>query len=663
MTDSPRDHASARQPRGPWPGAVAATVLLGAVLVALNVVVDPAAYDVSQMPRLLAVLGGLLLAVPLVVLVPPLAEQLDWSPLRSPVVTAAAATVATASLSLVFATNVSVGFTDVFRTLAAFVVLCLCLLLLPRHHRWRQRLLETAVIATIVAVGVGAWEVRSLVAAGLPGRRDLEMAFLDGMMSNVNLFAGYLLLLAPWCVCAAAVLAGTWRWVAAATAAAALALLVVLQSRAAWLAAAVAAIVTAATLLRHRRQLQPPGWLVRFTGVGLASIPIAALVLGGLAFTDTPAGRALHRLVIARPHQAAGPSDGGRSIAWAIAADMLADRPLTGVGAGNFTIEFPEYLRPPKGSATRDLSNLSSDNWIHPHNDLLEVAAEQGLPGLLALAALFLFALLAIRRVLCGSPPAADARLATASLAAIVGLVVFSCFDFPLDRVSHQVVLAVHLAAVVLLDRDQQAGVTAARPRRLPAWLVLPPLVAALILGTVYAASALWQERAVMDARRAQHAGDWRAMRDAARRATTPWKTLDPLAVPVAVLEGLAERQLGNLSAAAACFERALVANPNRLYVLQNLGAAYSESGRLDDAIDVFAIAADRYPDRVELRHNLALALVEAERFPEAIAVVEDVPEPLRTEGMREALLVAHEKAGADVEPGRPDETAAGREP
>jgi tetratricopeptide (TPR) repeat protein len=127
-------------------------------------------------------------------------------------------------------------------------------------------------------------------------------------------------------------------------------------------------------------------------------------------------------------------------------------------------------------------------------------------------------------------------------------------------------------------------------------------------------------------------------MRAAARRAATPWRTLDPLAVPVAFLEGEAERQLGHLEAATACFERAVAANPARLYVLQNLGAAYAQADRLDDAVDVLAIAANRYPDRVELRHNLAMALVEAGRFPEAITVIEDVPEPLRTEGMREAL-------------------------
>ena len=42
------------------------------------------------------------------------------------------------------------------------------------------------------------------------------------------------------------------------------------------------------------------------------------------------------------------------------------------------------------------------------------------------------------------------------------------------------------------------------------------------------------------------------------------------------------------------------------------------------------------------------MALVEAERFAEAIAVIQDVPEPLRTEGMREALAFAQAQAAEE---------------
>lgn len=639
-------HAPSSEPLAARAGMAVATGLLAAVLVALHVVVDPTAYDVSQMPRLLALLVGLLVAVPAVLLAPPIARRLDWRALGAPVVIAAAVFLATSGLSIVGAVNVSAGLTDVFRTLAWFLVLSLCLLVLPLHPRWRERLLETAVVATLVAVGVAAWEIVPLLGAGPPSRRELENAFLEGMMSNVNLFAGYLLLLLPWCLCAAVELAGGWRMVAAVASAATVAVLTVLQSRAAWLALAVAAVLSAVTLFRRRRQLDLAPRLGRGVAACTAGLAVAAVGLGGLAFTDTAAGRALHRLLITRPHQQEGPTDGGRTMVWGIAADMAAAHPVTGVGGGNFTIRMHEHLRDPGSGEVRDFSNLMSDNWLHPHNDFLEVLAEHGLAGFLAFAAVFLFALGGLRRVLAGDPTVTDARMALASLGALVGYLVFSCLDFPLDRVSHQAVLAVHLAVAVLLVRDQRPT-AAARPVRLPGWLVAPPVMAALVLGLSYATAALSQEWAVMEARRAQRDGDWRAMRDAARRGTTPWKSLDPLAVPVAMFEGLAELELGDLPAATAAFERALAANPNRLATLQNLGAAYAQGGRLDDAVDLFAIAADRYPQRVELRHNLAMALVEAGRFDEAIAVIEDVPEELRTDGMREALAFARESAPA----------------
>jgi tetratricopeptide (TPR) repeat protein len=138
-------------------------------------------------------------------------------------------------------------------------------------------------------------------------------------------------------------------------------------------------------------------------------------------------------------------------------------------------------------------------------------------------------------------------------------------------------------------------------------------------------------------------------MREAARRGTTPWKTLDPLAVPVALLEGLAEVQLGDVKAATACFERAYAANPNRLAVLQNLGAAYAQEGRLSEAVAAFSIAANRYPDRLDVRHNLASALIDAGRFAEAVAVLEDVPEALRTPAMQEALDYARAHVAGDT--------------
>jgi O-antigen ligase len=442
------------------------------------------------------------------------------------------------------------------------------------------------------------------------------------------------------------VLAGGWRWIAAGAAAAGLGLVLVVQSRAAWLGLAGAGVVAGLVLLWHPAALGVPARARRVIAVLLASGLLLGAILAGAACTDTPVGRAIEARLITRPHQAEGPSDGGRTLVWGIAARMAADHPLTGVGAGNFTIRMHEYFGPDKATETPDFSRLSSDNWLQPHNDFLWVAAEKGLPGLAAFLAIFAAAGLAVRTVLRGPASVTDARLAVASLAALVGHLIVSCLDFPLDRVSHQVVLAVHLGVLAVLAHPARGG---GQARSLPGWLVVPPVAAALVLGLAYATAALFQEREVMAARRAQHSGDWQAMRDAARRATTPWKTLDPLAVPVALLEGIAEMRLGDVPAATACFERAHAANPNRLAVLQNLGAAYAQAGRFDEAIAAFVIAANRYPDRLEVRHNLASALLDAGRFAEAIAVIEDIPAPLRSAMLAEALEYAAEQRAAEA--------------
>lgn len=609
--------------------------VLAFFMVGLHLLVDPRAYDVSQGVRLVTLLAGLLVAVPVLFLVPQVRDRIDWGVLREPLVLAALAYLGACWLSLPFAINRSAGFADCFRTFGSFLVLCVMALVLPLDLRWRRWLLEAAVVSTVIAVVAGLSQTLPLVAEGIPSRRALEMAFLDGLMSNVNLFAVWLLLLIPWCVCGAATLADSFKIAATVTAVAAGTLVVVLQSRAAWLGLLAATVIGGGAILVFPRSLAASDRLRRAVIVVFALGLVMAVGLTGIALTDSPAGEAVRARVITRPHQATGPSDGGRTMVWGLTVRMIDDHFWTGVGAGNFPIRLHEYFGPDDAGNVPDFATLSSDNWIQPHNDFLWVFAEKGLVGFLAFVAIFGFAARAALSILRNTRAPTDAWLALASLCALIAYATESCFDFPLDRVSHQVIVAVHLGVLAILAHEQrQPPVT----RGLPGWLVVPPVVASLALALSYAWAAWHQELEVMNARRAQHEGEWRAMRDAARKATTPWKTLDPLAVPVALLEGLAEIQLGDLPAATSCFERAYAANPNRLAVLQNLGAAYAETGRLNEAVAALMIAAHRYPDRVEVRHNLACALIDSKRFPEAVAVLEDIPAALRTPAMQEAL-------------------------
>lgn len=107
---------------------------------------------------------------------------------------------------------------------------------------------------------------------------------------------------------------------------------------------------------------------------------------------------------------------------------MFLDRPLTGVGAGNYTRYYRPYTEE-TGSVVLEYEDFDAPHY--PHNLYLEIAAETGLPGLIvfgtALATCFLYlrrARLAFRR----DGDAASAALATGVQLALIGYLVSSLF-------------------------------------------------------------------------------------------------------------------------------------------------------------------------------------------------------------------------------------------
>jgi tetratricopeptide (TPR) repeat protein len=281
---------------------------------------------------------------------------------------------------------------------------------------------------------------------------------------------------------------------------------------------------------------------------------------------------------------------------------------------------------------------------------------EKGLPGILAFLGCFVAAGAAVRTILAQNVPPEDRRLTLAAAATLAGYATLSCFDFPLERVNHQIHIAVTLAALTVVKHGL-------RPAAVPAvaallgddrrrWWVLVPLVLLIGgLGIAYSRAAIEQEKQVILARRAWRQGKWEEMLAAARRARTPWKTLDPLVSPVAFLEGMAHVRLGDVEQGLACLERARVDNPNRMYVINNLGILYARTGRFEEAIECFSLAAHRYPHRIEPFNNLASCLLEAGYGAEALELLEQIPEEARTDAIRNNIELARELARAEDAP------------
>jgi len=617
-------------------------LFFGFVLVVLNTLVDPAAIDVSLIPRLLALLVCLTVSV-VVVSLPQIGRLLDFSVLREPVIPLFAGYLLVTWGSLLFAVNISAGFTDVFRTLATFLTLCLSCLLMPIVPRWQEQILRLVIVAGLIGVAVGGYEIVTQLGVGIHGRRAMEQ--ITALMSSVNLYAGMLSLMLPWCLCGVVLLRGAWRGLAAIAGASMLVMILLLQSRATWLAVLAGAAAVVGVLLLH------PSW---FGLSARARRLLAAACLGGVitlaggiatAPADNFFAQRFRSIFMAPAGPDAMPREGGRLMIWGVTSRMIADHPLTGVGAGNFTVRLHEYY----GDDDLDFSNVHT-NWVQPHNDFLWVFVEKGVLGIVLFAGCLVAAFAGIRTTLTQAEQPGERWLSLAALMGLVSYVTLSCFDFPLERINHQVYLALLLAVVTVQNhavRPAAGGLPSRGPRGY-GWLVITSLlVAALGMGIVYSLAAIRQEKDVIVARRAWRLGRWDEMLAAARRARTSWKTLDPLVSPVAFLEGMAQVRLGHVAEGIECLEQARIDNPNRMYVINNLGILYAGTGRFEEAIECFSLAANRYPHRIEPFNNLASCLIETGRAAEAVALLEQIPDEASNNGVRRNLALAREQAAA----------------
>jgi hypothetical protein len=615
-------------------GASWIIVWLAFVLVGLHVVYDPTVYDKTLVPRLSVLLVGVA-AVLTAVTLPQVSRRLDLSVLREPVILWAVAYAACTAASLLVALNVSAGLLDVIRTWAFALVLALSCLLLPLLPRWPDRLVQLLVVATLVVAGAGWWELVARHGLGMHSRQTIQD--VSGRMGNVNFLASYLVFVMPGGLAAACLLRGVWRGLGLLGAAAAVGLVVLLQSRASYLALGAGLLVALAAAWACRERL---GLGRTFRRLVVAGAIVSACTGGVLVTMAGPNHPLVVRLrSIGQERRPDGiPTDGGRTMIWRLTGLLIADHPLVGVGAGNFSIRIQEYY----GTPMADIGVLSSDIWLQAHNDLLQVWAEKGVVGLVTVAGIFLAGLVSVVTTIRRSASPAEGRLAVFLLMSLVSYLVSSCFDFPLERVSHQTTLAVLLAAATVARRQAVPGATVARhatglPRGLlPA--AVGGVVASVVAGIMWTSVALDQERATVAAQKALDERRWDDAVRLARRATTPWRTLDARGTPVAFLEGVAHMQRGDVPAATACLERARRDNPNRLAVLNNLGLLLATAGRMQEAIETFKLAVTRYPYRLEAVTNLAACYLDVGRPREAIDLIERVPAARRTAVMRDHL-------------------------
>jgi Flp pilus assembly protein TadD len=99
--------------------------------------------------------------------------------------------------------------------------------------------------------------------------------------------------------------------------------------------------------------------------------------------------------------------------------------------------------------------------------------------------------------------------------------------------------------------------------------------------------------------------------------------------------------KMGHDDEAIECFRMARRENPDKFYILNNLGILMNDRGDHDEATALFVQAINLYPERTEALHNLAVTLFDQERFEEAADILLELPLEKRDSNITSTLANA----------------------
>lgn len=310
----------------------------------------------------------------------------------------------------------------------------------------------------------------------------------------------------------------------------------------------------------------------------------------------------------------AGVEGRSRDDFWSVALDDFGERPLTGMGAGNFAVVY-----------ARDRSNFEEP--IDPHGLPVRVLTQTGIVGALLFLAFLGAALAAAWRARRGGSPLQRAG-AAAGVAGFAYWFIHTGGDWlwTIPATAGPAFACLGLAAGLAASREQPRVRLAAEEERggedeapapRPPWAARLGL-AGIAVGAVVALATLvppWLSATALD----EAAVEWRYDRERAYDLLERSRGLNPLSDRPDLVTGVIASRLGDRRRAREAFARAVERGPLNWYGHQQLGIEDALAGRRRAALDHLRRARELNP--LEETTRLVLNEVRQGRRPDPVEV------------------------------------------
>lgn len=294
-----------------------------------------------------------------------------------------------------------------------------------------------------------------------------------------------------------------------------------------------------------------------------------------------------------------------RILVWYKTKELIKDKWFTGYGIGNWKIVLPSKSL--AGSYRMQSKNVV---FTRVHNDFLEVWVEIGLLGFIAFLFLFLYPIFCI--VINQNKDPVHFIL----LWMFLGYGIISFFDFPKERIEHQILFAFLLAIFVKSNNEKDLKLKVQWPTiKIINILLLMGLVFNLLCG-FYAHKGEYFDRKGIIAFNQQN---WSKVKKNMAAAYSSFYKISPVGVAIKWREGIAEYNMNDFKEAEKSFESALAVSPYHFSLLNDYASTLVQLEKYNEAETLYHRVLEINPKYEEALFNLSYTLTQLKRYDEAL--------------------------------------------
>ncbi|WP_445453675.1 O-antigen ligase family protein [Flavobacterium sp. 25HG05S-40] len=305
-----------------------------------------------------------------------------------------------------------------------------------------------------------------------------------------------------------------------------------------------------------------------------------------------------------------------RVLFWKNSLKMAKEHSVAGVGLGNWQVQFPKYGL----NEFTEVDIINGESTLQrPHNDFIWILSETGIFGLLAYLILFGVVFYQLYHLIRKAPSLQEKWKFYFILCGLIGYIIISFFDFPYERIEHQVLLMLLFALVA--STYSKSIQTQEKHRSWLVYLLLIPIGYSFLVSF----NRFSGEQHAVKMYAAKNNKNWSETIFESKKAANYFYPLDNTSMSLSWYEGIGHFNENRPEESEACFTKAYQLTPYNIQVMTNLASTYQINGKTEEAEALFKKALKISNRFDEAKLNLAALYFNQKEYDKAYVTINEV--------------------------------------